>query len=947
MGRRLSGDHEVMVQDKLNVLIRNIHYVIGARQYRDTLDYDLLQRYASHRDEAAFAALLHRHGPMVLGVCRRVLHNAADADDAFQATFLVLVRKAKSIRKGASVGSWLHGVAFRVACEAKIKARPQSNGEMQDLAGGDADPCAEAERRELRSILDKELDQLPAKYRSPLVLHYLEGKTKEETARELGWTEGTVSGRLARARESLRKRLDGRELLLSEGMMVAMLSQQLATSVPSALANATMKSALLFNTGGMAGGAASGASQVLAEAVLKTMFVSKLKHGIALAIVLVAVASGLGVAGHAYWPVPPPQEPEEPRLAQASPPKPLPEELPEPPVDPEEEALVAELKKIGAEVIRDEKRLGKPVVEVGLPGAGTRLAWEIQFKLKNLKSLRKLRLLPGQFSTDLDDGDLTFLGDLKNLQSLEMYSNAFIGGFLKNLKAPENLQTLILHSGVTDAVQDGLGNLKNLQELSLAECIPRGPGAPVLSNGGLNGLKYLTKLRSLSIRSNHVTGEILKELRYCEGLQSLFLAGEQVTDVGMEDLKYLKNLQTLNLASTRVTDAGLSALKDLTNLQLLNLPPSAVSGAVLKDLNGLKSLKELTLGWTWLTAEDLKDPKDLTGLKHLARVNKQNPPLHLIYPRNLLDLKALNLSCASLDTKKLEELKGLESLNLAHCRLKDGNLEGFHNLTSLQWLNLTGTPGTDVTGVTDAGMKELDGLKNLQWLYLNLTQVSDTGLKELKDLPSLQTLNLTGCKKVTGSGLNGLKSLRSLYLPHAGLTDAGLACLKDFENLESLDLGNTQVTDVVMNQLKGLKNLKSLVLWSTRVTDAGLKDLIDLPSLRRLALPQGVTDEGLKHLHGLRSLHTLYLGENLNVTDAGLIGFKDCKSLKILYITSTSLRNPRDGTLTTAYRDTVLKKVREALPTVDIREKIDNDWPQEWENRDPVQPVESSSRPAS
>jgi RNA polymerase sigma factor (sigma-70 family) len=254
---------------------------------------------------------------MVLGVCRRVLHNAADADDAFQATFLVLVRKAKSIRKGELVGCWLHGVAFRVAWEAKIKARPQPNGEMQDRAASEPDPSVVAAGRELRSILDQELEQLHAKYRWPLVLHYLEGKTKEEIARQLGWTEGTVSGRLARARELLRKRRALRNLLVSEGMLAAILTEELASAaVPMALANATRKSALLVGASAMAGGAATGASHALAEAALKTMFVTKLKHVIPLAVVLVAVATGLGVAGYAYRPVPPADNSKQPEAAQ-------------------------------------------------------------------------------------------------------------------------------------------------------------------------------------------------------------------------------------------------------------------------------------------------------------------------------------------------------------------------------------------------------------------------------------------------------------------------------------------------------------------------------------------------------------------------------------------------------------------------------------------------------
>jgi RNA polymerase sigma factor (sigma-70 family) len=291
-----------MAYDQLNTLVRRIRYFIDIRQCRDTSDKDLLQRFVTCRDEAAFAALLHRYGPMVLGVCRRVLHDWANADDAFQATFLVLIRKAKSIRKGASVGSWLHGVAFRVAWEVKMKATEQHPPARQAMTAGEHDPSMEAARRELRFILDRELDQLPAKYRSPLVLHYLEGKTKEETARQLGWTEGTVSGRLARAREALRKRLAGRDWVHSEGMMAIMLSEQVAwTPVPKVLADATMKSASLLYAGPTASGVTASASYIVADKVMKSMFFAKLKHGFPLAMLLLLGAMGLGIASHRVW----------------------------------------------------------------------------------------------------------------------------------------------------------------------------------------------------------------------------------------------------------------------------------------------------------------------------------------------------------------------------------------------------------------------------------------------------------------------------------------------------------------------------------------------------------------------------------------------------------------------------------------------------------------------
>src|SRR5262249_45381533 len=155
-----------------------------------------LERFVAHREEAAFAALVQRHGAMVLGVCRRVLHHEHDAEDACQATFFVLARKAASVRNRESVGSWLHGVAFRVArdlrdARARRRAQPWPEG---DVAQVEAEP--EVTRREVQAALDEELQRLPDKFRAPLVLCYLQGKTRDEAAHQLRWTPGTLRGRL-------------------------------------------------------------------------------------------------------------------------------------------------------------------------------------------------------------------------------------------------------------------------------------------------------------------------------------------------------------------------------------------------------------------------------------------------------------------------------------------------------------------------------------------------------------------------------------------------------------------------------------------------------------------------------------------------------------------------------------------------------------------------------
>ena len=148
----------------------------------DLDDRRLLERFVATGDAAAFAALVQRHGPMVMGVCRRLLHDAHEAEDAFQATFLVLVYKARSVGRPELLGPWLHGVAYRTAARARQAARRRTR-EREAVAMPDADPTVEVVWRELRQVLDEELDRLAPKYRAALVLFYLEGKTTEEVAR--------------------------------------------------------------------------------------------------------------------------------------------------------------------------------------------------------------------------------------------------------------------------------------------------------------------------------------------------------------------------------------------------------------------------------------------------------------------------------------------------------------------------------------------------------------------------------------------------------------------------------------------------------------------------------------------------------------------------------------------------------------------------------------------
>jgi RNA polymerase sigma factor (sigma-70 family) len=252
-------------------------------------DAELLERFVRQRDEAAVETLLWRHGPMVLSTCRRLLGHLADAEDCFQATFLVLCRKAATISKRQAVSSWLYKVAYRICLRAQAARSRQPTRATNGTEPVAPAPLSTLEQEELRAILDEELNRLSEKYRAPLILHYLESKTVEQTAQELGWRHGTVCVRLARGKELLRHRLTQRGVTLSAGLVAGALAQEaLAGALPPALPHVTVQAAV--------SGAASHQAAALAQGFLRTELARRLKWALALLLLVGTAAAGAGIA---------------------------------------------------------------------------------------------------------------------------------------------------------------------------------------------------------------------------------------------------------------------------------------------------------------------------------------------------------------------------------------------------------------------------------------------------------------------------------------------------------------------------------------------------------------------------------------------------------------------------------------------------------------------------
>jgi RNA polymerase sigma factor (sigma-70 family) len=240
-------------------------------------DADLLTRYARDRDEDAFAALVERHGPMVLRLAARLLTTSHDAEDAFQATFLILARRAASIRRRQSVAAWLHGVAYRVALKARAaRGRRPEQAPVPDPVDPHPDPLAQVSARELLVALEQEVQRLPETYRLPVVLVCLEGLSQEEAARRLRCTPDSVRGRLARGRQRLHAQLVRRGLTLTAVLGAVELSRGVSAAAVPTLSSATVKAATVFAAGkGVTAGLVSANVVALTEGVLKAMFVKQ------------------------------------------------------------------------------------------------------------------------------------------------------------------------------------------------------------------------------------------------------------------------------------------------------------------------------------------------------------------------------------------------------------------------------------------------------------------------------------------------------------------------------------------------------------------------------------------------------------------------------------------------------------------------------------------------
>ena len=580
-------------------------------------DGQLLEDFLSRHDEAALAALVQRHGPMVWGVCRRILPNYHDAEDAFQVTFLVLVRRAASIASRKLFANWLYGVAHQTALKAKATATRRRMRERQ-VAELPEPAVREEVWRDVLPLLDQELSRLPEKYRALIVLCDLEGKTRKEAARQLDCPEGTVAGRLARARTLLAERLARQGLVLSSGALAAALVSEKAASacVPPLVVASTIKAAVQV-AAGQATAVVSAQVAALTKGVVRTMFLSRLKRVAVVALVVGLLATGVGVvsfrglagtrdaSGSIAAATSDPTTPQAPSASAA-------------PVTVVVRAG-ARLKAGHVEyIVKSLENLKDVKVEVEDAGVNMDLSALIRYKRDSSRQtdstrqtiLKVVEILLTKGINNIHIGDIARREEATN-PTPERTAAA-------NEPTPEQLKEVQNAFASLGAIYRVSGLTKTKQRIHDFRMPAK------TTDADLKMLPPVPFPFTLDLQATQVTDAGLKELKDLKQLTGLAVNGMKVTDEGLKELKDFKQLNTLilsNLEGTKgATDAGLKELKDCKQLTALYLTGPRWTDAGLKELRKCKQLTRLILWNTQL------DGCRLEGTQELQTTDRPEPP---------------------------------------------------------------------------------------------------------------------------------------------------------------------------------------------------------------------------------------------------------------------------------------------------------------------------------
>jgi RNA polymerase sigma factor (sigma-70 family) len=863
-------------------------------------DTELLERWASRGERMAFEVLVGRHAHLVMNVCRGLLADSNDADDAFQATFLVLARKAGSISAGDSLASWLCRVAYRIAVRAGTEATRRRQAERRGAeqnATRTASAVADRPGTDEVAVLLDELDRLPERYRAPIVLCHLEGLSTDAAARRLGCRVGTIWARLSRARARLRARLVGRGISLSAAALAAGVFPPVTqAAISSELLQTTIRSSLRYLTlDSLTAGVTSARPLAWTDAALRAMLRAKLKAAAMIVLTVGALATvGAGVLAHVLRQTSQPVSPS----AGGN------EDIRRTIHFPDNRAVgiiyLLDADEHDLSAIRDYdrwQRIGEARGVVRLPARGLVRLDLSRSAVSDLSPLQQLdpRAIRVLHLRDLGarDDALRHISHFKGLLRLDLRGNFFTGRALEHVATMHGLLSLEL--GDTTIGDDGIRQIAQLKSLRAI-----GLGRSQITDRSLELLGSMLQLESLDLYQTAITDRGVAHLVGLENLRYLGISNTNTTNLALEHVANLKNLDHLAFDDTRVTDSGLAFLVRLKKLESIRAYRHPFSDAGLAHLAKLPALKELWAG-NGTTFTD-------RGLAHLSqchslRILSLGGPDHftdegLFHLSKLPRLEDLTISGrASREPRSapaitdrgmtsLRRIKTLKRLFLSDCRIGGGGLASLSHLPALEALGLA------ETSLTFEDLRQLAGFHNLKDFRL-YTVAADAGrptLRAFRSLESLEWLRLPDKANARGAGiavdfepaefanLSGLIKMKNLEYT-GRLTDAGLKHLAPLTAMDNLDLRNADVTDDGLRYLSHMKDLNDLTIGG-RITDEGLRHLAILKSLRVLQLnTRTVSLEGVKWLWeqlpslvmvpGFDDLAPLIVGQEINYTKVG------------------------------------------------------------------------------
>jgi RNA polymerase sigma factor (sigma-70 family) len=841
-------------------VLKGLATLFASGTLTDRTDIELLELWTSKRDRVALEVLVQRHAGLVMNVCRSLVSDPNDADDAFQATFLVLARKASSIRAGDSLASWLCRVAYRItvrACTESTRRREFERRHAEQNRQLTANQAADRPGTDEIAVLFEEVDRLPDRYRMPVVLCHLAGLSTEEAARRLGCPVGTIWARLSRARARLRSRLVRRGVSLAAGAFATgFFDQMTRAAVSPQLLETTVRNSMRYLTlDALATAAASARALAWADAAVRAMFYANRKTAALILTVSAVAVAAAGVLAQG-------QRQTSQRTASAD----------------------GGRAPVGRTIrFPDDRAMGVIYVldtdEHDLTAISGYDRWE------RIGEARGTVRLPARGLVRLDVSK-TATTDLSPLEQLDPLAIQVLGvrdlgahgDLIKHVNHFKGLLRLDLRGNyLTGRALEHVALMSGLLSLEL--------GDTTIGDDAILQIKQLQSLRAIDLHRSQITDRSLELLASLSGLETLDLYQTAITDRGVAHLAGLKNLRSLGISHTNTTNVALEHIAKLEDLEHLAFDAIRVTDSGLAYLGGLKKLKSIRA-----SGNRFSD----AGLAHLAKL----PALEDLSVGNGTTFTDHGLA-------SLSRCRSLKSLHIGgHEHFTDVGLAELPKLPYLEDLTISGRASREpqsAPAITNRGMESLQRIKTMKRLSLDDCRIDGAGLESLKRLPRLEALTLNEIPLTFEDlrHLDGFQTLKDFRL--STVSDiAGLPTLRAFRSLKSLewlrlpDKPHSRGPDDTLDfepsefaHLSGLTKLKNLE-YSGRLTDAGLRHLAPLAAMANLDVRNAdVTDEGLRYLSGMKNLDNLTIGGR--ITDQGLRYFEPLKSLEVLQLASRTV----------------------------------------------------------